>query len=147
VRLTDSIRLFAKSRRADTPASSLERDQIGPHPPSQGFDAKTHGGGLGEIFDGDDLVVDEWFEGGAKDLCLAVRPQDSLGLRLTSSPAAFECVERRLAGKPAELVALSVRPEATSRRPRSAPSPRRPSPRAQAALSTPIPLAHEGAFA
>src|SRR5437899_2562846 len=72
--MTPSIRLFAKSRRAGTPARSLDRDQIRPHPAAEGFDAEAHGGSLGDVLDGDDLVVDERLEGGAKDLLVLPGP-------------------------------------------------------------------------
>src|SRR5712691_11890890 len=60
-----------------TSPSLLERDQIGPHPAAEGFDAKPQRGSLGDIFDGDDLVVDEWLEGSAKDLLVLPGPGES----------------------------------------------------------------------
>src|SRR5438876_2746520 len=73
-----SLHYGDEPRRAARP---LDRDQVRPHPPSQRFDAEAHGGCLGDVFDGDDLVVDEGFEGGAEDLLVLpgsgeVRRQD-----------------------------------------------------------------------
>src|SRR5262245_57135212 len=77
MRFTDSICFDAKSRRAmrfQSVISSLNRDQIRPHPAAESLDAEPHGRGLGNVFDGDDLVVDERFERRAQDLLVLPGP-------------------------------------------------------------------------